>query len=109
MAHKEPVTSVRFQPLSEENRTAPDEVRFLFRFLSASRDGTMVIWNRRSRQEEHSDRKKQALGEKEYVKGDSQPLAIDDRWKPAQLLETMVKDGKLGRKVGKGFYDYTQK
>jgi len=32
-----------------------------------------------------------------------------ERWKPAQMLETMVKDGKLGRKVGKGFYDYSQK
>ncbi len=32
-----------------------------------------------------------------------------DRLAPAQLLETMVKEGKLGRKVGRGFYDYSQK
>jgi 3-hydroxybutyryl-CoA dehydrogenase len=31
------------------------------------------------------------------------------RWKAAKLLEQMVKEGNLGVKTGKGFYDYTQK
>ena len=31
----------------------------------------------------------------------------DDKYAPAQLLIEMVRDGKLGRKSGSGFYDYS--
>ena len=30
-----------------------------------------------------------------------------DKYAPAKLLEEMVADGKLGRKSGQGFYDYS--
>ena len=30
----------------------------------------------------------------------------DDKYRPCPLLEDMVKDGKLGKKSGSGFYDY---
>ena len=30
----------------------------------------------------------------------------DEKYKPSELLENMVKKGNLGRKSGKGFYNY---
>lgn len=32
-----------------------------------------------------------------------------ERMKPTALLKSMVRSGDLGRKTGRGFYDYTQK
>ena len=31
----------------------------------------------------------------------------DEKYAPAKLLVDMVRDGKLGRKVGQGFYSYS--
>ena len=32
----------------------------------------------------------------------------DNRWAPPLLLKNMMRDGRFGKKVGKGFYDYNQ-
>lgn len=32
----------------------------------------------------------------------------DNRWAPPLLLKNMIRDGRFGKKVGRGFYDYNQ-
>ena len=34
------------------------------------------------------------------------PRSLGDKYRPAPLMETYVKAGRLGRKVGRGVYDY---
>ena len=33
----------------------------------------------------------------------------DSKYRPSPLLRRMVEAGRLGRKSGRGFYDYTEK